>query len=111
MELGNLVESSRLQVLYDRSSQDQQQLLISTLGKGTDLQVALRQLDLVKEVEVLSDNSAFTSTVRVQFAGNLEDSAMLLKSLIEAGIPISDFHRTQETLENIFLKSGYKQTS
>ena len=111
MELGNLVESSRLQALYDRSSQDQQQLLISTLGKGTDLQVALRQLDLVKEVEVLSDNSAFTSTVRVQFAGNLEDSAMLLKSLIEAGIPISDFHRTQETLENIFLKSGYKQTS
>ena len=111
MELGNLVESSRLQALYDRSSQDQQQLLISTLGKVTDLQVALRQLDLVKEVEVLSDNSAFTSTVRVQFAGNLEDSAMLLKSLIEAGIPISDFHRTQETLENIFLKSGYKQTS
>ena len=111
MELGNLVESSRLQALYDRSSQDQQQLLISTLGKVTDLQVALRQLDLVKEVEVLSNNSAFTSTVRVQFAGNLEDSAMLLKSLIEAGIPISDFHRTQETLENIFLKSGYKQTS
>ena len=111
MELGNLVESSRLQALYDRSSQDQQQLLISTLGKVTDLQVALGQLDLVKEVEVLSDNSAFTSTVRVQFAGNLEDSAMLLKSLIEAGIPISDFHRTQETLENIFLKSGYKQTS
>lgn len=111
MELGNLVESSRLQDLYDRSSQDQQQLLISTLGKVTDLQVALRQSDLVKEVEVLSDNSTFTPTTRVQFAGNLEDSAALLKSLIEAGIPISDFHRTQETLENIFLKSGYKQTS
>ncbi len=106
MELGNLVENSRLQALYDRSSQDQQQLLISTLGKATDLQVALRQSDLVKEVEVLPDNST-----RVQFAGNLEDSAALLKSLIEAGIPISDFHRTQETLENIFLKSGYKKTS
>ncbi len=111
MELGNLVESSQLQALYDRSSQDQQQLLISTLGKVADLQAALQRSDLVKEVEVLPDNSTHTSTARVKFAGSLEDSAALLKSLIEANIPISDFHRTQETLENIFLKSGYKQTS
>ena len=107
MELGNLVESSRLQELYDRSNQDQQQLLISTLGNLEDLQTTLRQSNLVQEVEVLSD----VHSVRVQFSGGIEDCAALLRSLIEAGIPISNFHRSQETLENIFLKLGYKQTS
>ncbi len=107
MELGNLVESSRLQELYDRSNQDQQQLLISTLGNLEDLETTLRRSNLVQEVEVLSD----AHSVRVQFSGSIEDCAALLRSLIEAGIPISNFHRSQETLENIFLKLGYKQTS
>lgn len=107
MELGNLVESSRLQELYDRSNQDQQQLLISTLGNLEDLQTTLKRSNLVQEIEVLSD----VHSVRVQFSGSIEDCAVLLRSLIEAGIPISNFHRSQETLENIFLKLGYKQTS
>jgi ABC-2 type transport system ATP-binding protein len=107
MELGRLVESSRLQELYERSNQDQQQLLISTLGNLDDLQTALKRSQLVQEVEVLSG----VPSVRVQFVGSIEDCAALLKSLIEGGIPISNFHRTQETLENIFLKLGYKQTS
>ena len=107
MELGHLVESSKLQALYDRSNQDQQQLLISTLGNLEDLQIALRKLEKVQEVEALSG----VPSVRVQFVGSIEDCAALLKSLIEVGIPISNFHRTQETLENIFLKLGYKQTS
>ena len=107
MELGHLVESSKLQALYDRSNQDQQQLLISTLGNLEDLQIALRKSEKVQEVEALSG----VPSVRVQFIGSIEDCAALFKSLIEVGIPISNFHRTQETLENIFLKLGYKQTS
>jgi ABC-2 type transport system ATP-binding protein len=107
MELGNLVESSKLQALYDRNNQDQQQILISTLGKVEDLQLALQRSELVQEVEVI----AGVSVVRVQLAGTIEDCAALLKYLIEAGLPISNFQRTQETLENIFLKLGYKQTS
>ncbi len=107
MELGALVESSRLQALYDRNNQNQQQILISTLGKIEDLQIALKRSELIQGIEVLPD----VPIVRVQFAGDLDDCAALLKSLIEAGLPISDFRRTQETLENIFLKLGYKQTS
>jgi len=107
MELGRLVESSRLQELYDRNNQDQQQLLISTLGNLEDLQTVLKRSPSVQEVEVLTG----LPSVRVQFSGSIEDCAALLKALIEAGIPISNFHRTQETLENIFLKLGYKQTS
>ncbi|MFN5818009.1 MAG: ABC transporter ATP-binding protein [Pseudanabaena sp.] len=107
MELGRLVESSRLQELYDRSNQDRQQLLISTLGNLEDLQAVLKRSPLVQEVEVISG----VPSVRVQFGGSIEECAILLKSLIDSGIPISNFHRTQETLENIFLKLGYKQTS
>ncbi|NUN66201.1 ABC transporter ATP-binding protein [Pseudanabaena biceps] len=107
MELGSLVESSRLQALYAKSSQEQQQLLISTIGNLQDLQSTLRQSELVKEIEVIAE----TTTVRVQFVGDLADCATLLKDLVNAGLPISDFHRTQESLENIFLKLGYKQTS
>ncbi|MFM7888927.1 MAG: ABC transporter ATP-binding protein [Pseudanabaena sp.] len=107
MELGRLVESSRLQELYDRSNQDQQQLLISTLGNLEDLQAVLKRSPLVQEVEVI----AGVPSVRVQFGGSIEECSVLLKSLIEAGVPVSNFHRTQETLENIFLKLGYKQTS
>jgi ABC-2 type transport system ATP-binding protein len=91
MELGHLVESSKLQALYDRSNQDQQQLLISTLGNLEDLQIALRKSEQVQEVEALSG----VPSVRVQFIGSIEDCAALLKSLIEVGIPISNFHRTQ----------------
>lgn len=97
MELGRLVESSRLQELYDRSNQDRQQLLISTLGNLEDLQAVLKRSPLVQEVEVISG----VPSVRVQFGGSIEECAILLKSLIDSGIPISNFHRTQETLENI----------
>ncbi len=107
MELGNLVESSKLRDLYERSSQLQQQLLISTLGNLQDLQSTLRNSQLIKEVEIL----AGTTSVRAEFVGSLEDCAALLKSLIDSGIPVSNFHRSQDTLENIFLKLGYKQTS
>lgn len=107
MELGNLVESSRLQELYDRTSQDQQQILISTLGKVEDLQAALKRSPQIQQVEVLTG----VPSVRVEMTGNLEDCANLMKLLIDAGIPIYNFHRTQETLESIFIKLGHKQTS
>lgn len=107
MELGSLVESSRLQELYDRNNQTQRQLLISTLGKVEELKAVLLRSQLVQEVEVLNGSM----TVRVHFAGSIEDCAALLKSLVEAEIPISNFHHAQDSLENIFLKLGYKQTS
>ncbi|MCS6815444.1 MAG: ABC transporter ATP-binding protein, partial [Cyanobacteria bacterium] len=33
------------------------------------------------------------------------------RSLVYAGIPLSEFHCTQEDLETIFLKLGHKQVS
>ena len=105
MELGFLVESASLRDIYERLAH--QQIVISTLGKLEELTRELTNNSLVEELEVLSA----TNTVRVNFSGKQEDSAELLRSLVSAGIPLSNFQCTQEDLESIFLKLGHKQAS
>jgi ABC-2 type transport system ATP-binding protein len=105
MELGYLVESASLQQLYQRLSR--QQIVISTLGKQEVLLAELKNHSFVEEWEVLNTKNS----VRVNFSGKQEDCADLLRSLIQANIPISEFHCTQEDLETIFLKLGHKQAS
>ncbi len=105
MERGRMVESSRLQDLYERQSS--QQIIISSLGDASVLEVALRSQPFVANCEILNG----TNSVRIDFTGGLDDCAALLRSLIEAGIPIIEFQRTQESLETIFLKLGHQQTS
>jgi ABC-2 type transport system ATP-binding protein len=105
MELGFLVESCRLQDLYQRLSR--QQILISTLG---DLEVLKRELKanaLVSDLEILSGKNQ----IKVGFAGTEEDAAELLRSLIHSQILITTFQCTQEDLETIFLKLGHQQAS
>ncbi|MGJ5672218.1 MAG: ABC transporter ATP-binding protein [Nostochopsis sp.] len=105
MELGYLVESASLQQLYQRLAR--QQIVISTLGNQEELLAELKNNSFVEEWEVISAKNS----VRVNFSGNQEDCANLLRSLIEANISISEFHCTQEDLETIFLKLGHKQAS
>ena len=105
MELGFLVESSSLKHLYQRLSQ--QQIFISTLGNIDILVSELKNHPLVEEWEVIPSKNG----VRVNFLGKPEDSADLLRSLVNAKIPITEFHCTQEDLETIFLKLGHKQAS
>lgn len=105
MELGCLVENTSLQNLYTRLSR--QQIIIKILGEWHKLEVELRNCDTVKAWEKLSDGE----TIKVEFTGNNHDSANLLKSLIHANIPVSNFHCQQEDLETIFLKLGHKQVS
>ncbi|MFH7027089.1 MAG: ABC transporter ATP-binding protein [Heteroscytonema crispum UTEX LB 1556] len=105
MELGFLVESASLQQLYQRLSQ--QQIVISTLDKLEVLLGELKNNPLVEQWEVLSGKNS----VRVNFSGKQEDCAELLRSLIVAGVPLTEFHCTQEDLETIFLKMGHKQAS
>jgi ABC-2 type transport system ATP-binding protein len=105
MELGYLVESCRLQDLYQRLSH--QRILITTLG---DLEVLKRELKtdtLVSNIELL----VATNQVRVEFAGTEADAAELLRSIVHAQIPITSFQCIQEDLETIFLKLGHQQPS
>lgn len=105
MELGFLVESASLSELYSR--QARQQIIISVLGKLDKLESELRNNLSVEEWEIAPTKDKMI----VNFNGNSEDTATLLKSLIKAEIPIISFHSQREDLESIFLKLGHKQAS
>ncbi len=105
MELGLLIESCRLQDLYQRLSQ--QQILITTLGDLEALKSALKGHTLVSNIEPIVG----MNQVRVGFGGTEADAAELLRSLIHAEIPINNFQCIQEDLETIFLKLGHNRVS
>lgn len=104
MELGYLVESASLSQLYQRLSR--QQIFLTTLGELEIIKAELNNHPLVEAWEVLPNQQ-----VRVDFTGNQSDCAVLLRSLITAGVSLTEFHCTQEDLESIFLKLGHKQAS
>ena len=104
MELGFLVESATLAELYQRLSR--QQITLTTLGKMEILQQKLRQNPLVDTWEMIDHHR-----LKVNFTGGESDCAKLLRSLILADIPLSEFHCSQEDLESIFLKLGHQQSS
>ena len=105
MELGFLVESASLSELYQRCAT--QQIVISTLENLEVLLGELKNNPLVEGWEILPNKES----VKIDFSGGEEDSADLLRSLVNAGIPLTEFHSTQEDLESIFLKLGHKQAS
>jgi ABC-2 type transport system ATP-binding protein len=105
MELGFLVESTSLKQLYQRMAR--QQIILSTLGNIEVLISEVKNHPLVEEWEVMTGKGS----VRVYFSGSPEDSANLLRDLVKSGVPLTEFHCTQEDLESIFLKLGHKQAS
>ena len=105
MELGFLVESASLKELYKRLSR--QQISISVLGELDALISELKNHPAVVSWELLPESRE----VRVEFSGSLEESAALLRAIVGANIPVTDFHNTQEDLETIFLKLGHQQAS
>lgn len=105
MELGFLVESASLPELYQKLSR--QQITLGTLGKMEILQQKLSQNSLVDTWEMMPQSNY----IKVNFTGGENDCAELLRSLILADIPLTEFHCSQEDLESIFLKLGHQQTS
>ena len=106
MELGYLVESAPLQELYKRLSR--QQIFMSVLGNNlAALTSALKNFTWVESWEIVPE----TQLVCVNFSGSQEDAANLLRELVAAKIPLTEFHCAQEDLETIFLKMGHQQAS
>jgi len=58
-----------------------------------------------------SSPTAVAQQYAIDFTGNPLDCAAFLRSLIAEGIEVTDFHPTQETLEDIFFKIGHQQSS
>ncbi|MEG4575197.1 ABC transporter ATP-binding protein [Microcoleus sp. N3A4] len=105
MELGYLVESAPLQELYKRLSR--QQIFLSVLGNLEALTSELKNFPWVENWAIIPE----TQQVCVDFSGSPEDAANLLRELVAANIPLTEFHCTQEDLETIFLKMGHQQAS
>lgn len=106
MELGYLVESAPLPELYKRLSR--QQIFMSVLGNNLEALVSeLKNFPWVETWEIVPE----TQQVCVNFSGSQEDAANLLRELVAANIPLTEFHCTQEDLETIFLKMGHQQAS
>ncbi|HAT12772.1 MAG TPA: ABC transporter ATP-binding protein [Microcoleaceae bacterium UBA11344] len=105
MELGYLVESAPLQELYKRLSR--QQIFLSVLGNLEALTSELKNFPWVESWEIIPE----TQQVCVDFSGSPEDAANLLRELVMAKIPLTEFHCSQEDLETIFLNMGHQQAS
>lgn len=105
MELGYLVESAPLDEFYQRLGR--QQILLSSLGQLDVLKGELKNNPLVEDWEILPE----PGRMRIHFSGGQEDCAQLLQSLVNAGIPLTEFQCSQEDLETIFLKLGHQQAS
>jgi len=106
MELGYLVESAPLQELYKRLSR--QQILMSVLGNKLEALISeLKNFPWIENWAIIPE----TQQVCVDFSGSPEDAANLLRELVAANIPLTEFHCTQEDLETIFLKMGHQQAS
>ncbi|KPQ36956.1 MAG: ABC-2 type transport system ATP-binding protein [Phormidesmis priestleyi Ana] len=108
MEQGRLVESGRLQSLYRREGQ---QLLIAVLEPDSRLEIFLEEHPLVTAQNEWVELAGGGRKLGVTFTGSEADAAELLRVLILEGIRVSEFHYTQETLEDIFVRLGYQQTS
>ena len=106
MEQGRLVESSQLQDLYQRERQTQK-LIIKALGSPTELETLLQQNEQVESSQVQEK----TGQIMVNYLGQEDDAAQLLRSLIEQGFAISEFTPVQESLEDIFINLGYQKTA
>jgi len=106
MELGYLVESAPLRELYKRLSR--QQIFMSVLGNNLEALISeLKNFPWIENWEIVQE----TQQVCVNFSGSQEDAANLLRELVAANIPLTEFHCTQEDLETIFLKMGHQQAS
>ncbi len=105
LEFGFLVESAPLETLYQRLSEAK--IIIGTRGNLQDLRTELAHCPLVSEMVTDPDNQQITVT----FTGNPDDAADLLRSLMDAQVPLYQFHPIQDSLEDIFCKIGHTQAT
>ena len=109
MEQGRLVESGQLDSLYQKEGQ---RLLIGVLGEQSTIEIYLQEHPLVEGYERIERGRIGESgKLGVTFSGTEEEAADLLRVLVQEGVRVSEFHYTQESLEDIFMRLGYKQTA
>lgn len=105
MELGCLIESAPLEILYRRLTA--RQLRITVLDGLERLQDLLKTEPQVGEIQRQGDGRSLIC----RYSGAAEEMADLLRLLVESQIPITEFQTVQEDLESLFFKLGHQQVS
>ena len=101
MEQGRLVQSGQLHTLYETSTQ---QLIISVVDNIDGLTRYLSE-------QTIPTRQLDNNQLAIQFTDDAQAVADLLRQLISADFTITEFYRTQETLEDIFIRSGNRRTA
>ncbi len=97
MERGKLLISGDVKRIV-RELQPTRHLIVKTLGEAGGLRQTLEAMPKVRGV------SEDAGGLHVDFTGDLEDQAALLKALIELGERISSFTETGLDLEDVFMQ-------
>jgi ABC-2 type transport system ATP-binding protein len=105
MELGYLVESTSLKDLYQRYSQ--QELIISTVDRVEELAEILPRFQGVETYEIMPTEKR----IKVEFSGTEANKSDLLRSLLDLGFKITEFHTQEQNLEKLFLQLDHQQPS
>jgi ABC-2 type transport system ATP-binding protein len=103
LEFGYLVENTSLANLYQKLGQ--QKLVMGTRGNVADLVAALSQFETIADIQ--SDPAS--GQIQARFSGDADQAAEMLRNLVEARIPLYDFHCSPDSLEEIFFKIGHTQ--
>jgi len=105
MELGYLVESASLKDLYQRYSQ--QELIISTVDRIEELAEILPRFEGVGTYEIMPTEKR----IKAEFSGTEANKSDLLRSLLDLGFQITEFHTQEQNLEKLFLQLDHQQPS
>lgn len=105
MERGHLIASGKVDEIMQKTKGSQPIHLRAVLSSDEEEEAQRESLTrLLKEQPNVEKVTQTEDELLISFNGNDEDAAILLKSLVDANIRISNFYREKEDLESLFLE-------
>lgn len=105
MERGHLIASGKVDEIMQKTKGSQPIHLRAVLSSDEEEETQKESLTrLLKEQPNVEKVTRTEDELLISFNGNDEDAAILLKSLVDANIRISNFYREKEDLESLFLE-------
>ncbi|MBO5089009.1 MAG: ABC transporter ATP-binding protein [Lachnospiraceae bacterium] len=105
MERGHLIASGKVDEIMQKTKGSQPIHLRAVLSSDEEEETQKESLTrLLKEQPNVEKVTQTEDELLISFNGNDEDAAILLKSLVDANIRISNFYREKEDLESLFLE-------
>ncbi len=105
MERGHLIASGKVDEIMQKTKGSQPIHLRAVLSSDEEEETQRESLTrLLKEQPNVEKVTQTEDELLISFNGNDEDAAILLKSLVDANIRISNFYREKEDLESLFLE-------